>query len=117
MRDLVECMRSRYDAIVKHELCTGEVVDQWDCSGSGLYLFEPHFVPREQDEEGEGAEEEDAGFLVLFATDAQADKSFFVILDAADLAGGPLSMIEVPENQKVCSGLHGCWIPHQDGAT
>jgi len=99
-----------YDAIVKHELATGEVVDTWDCSGSGLHLFEPQFVPREEEEGGRSGKEDD-GFLVLFSTDAKRDKSFFVILDASDLASGPAAMIEVPQSQKVCSGLHGCWIP------
>ena len=69
----------------------------------GLFLGEPQFVPRE------GAEEEDDGFVVTFATNAVEDRSYFLILDAKDLAAGPISAIEVP--QKVASGLHGTWIP------
>ena len=83
-------------------ISAGDVLDRYEAE-EGLFLGEPQFVPRE------GTEEEDDGFVVTFATNAVEDRSYFLILDAKDLAAGPISAIEVP--QKVASGLHGTWIP------
>ena len=91
-----------YSALVKYDLESGQVVDRFDCE-RGLYLFEPEFVPRE------GSAGEEDGFLICFATHAEEDASFLVILDAKNLSKGPVSLIRVP--QKVASGLHGCFVP------
>ena len=99
-----------YNGLLKYRLETGEVLSRVDVP-EGFYLFEPCFVPRDSAAGGEGAQEEDDGFLVAFACDAAKEQSYFVVGDAKNLEAG-FRMLAIPH--KVAAGLHGCFIPHQD---
>jgi carotenoid cleavage dioxygenase-like enzyme len=70
--------------------------------GAGRMIGEPVFVPA-ADDRGE-----DAGWLLLFVYDATRDASDFVVLDASDVARGPLATVALP--QRVPAGFHGSWI-------
>jgi carotenoid cleavage dioxygenase len=50
---------------------------------------------------------EDDGYLVSFITDENTGTSECVLLDARDIAAGPVCRIALPH--KLCSGTHSCW--------
>ncbi|MET1114580.1 MAG: carotenoid oxygenase family protein [Comamonas sp.] len=54
-----------------------------------------------------GAVQEDDGYVVSFVTDMQADRSECLVLDARDLAAGPVTRIILPH--RISSGTHACW--------
>jgi carotenoid cleavage dioxygenase len=58
-------------------------------------------VPRQ-----EGAAEDDARVLVL-GYDPGRDTSDFFVLDARDIAGGPVARVRLPH--RVPYGFHGNW--------
>jgi carotenoid cleavage dioxygenase len=58
---------------------------------------------------GEG---EDDGYLLCYVYDVTRDRSDFVVLDASDVAAGPVAVVALPARVPV--GFHGNWIP--DGA-
>ena len=37
------------------------------------------------------------------------DRSECLVLDATDLAAGPIARVQLPE--RICSGTHSCWMP------
>jgi len=51
---------------------------------------------------------EDAGWLMGFVHDDSANKSSFVVLDANDIAPGPVARVALP--QRVPNGFHGNWF-------
>jgi carotenoid cleavage dioxygenase len=53
------------------------------------------------------AKDEDDGYVVSFVTDMAADRSECVVLDARDLAAGPVARILLPH--RLSSGTHSCW--------
>ena len=53
------------------------------------------------------AQAEDDGYVVSFVTDMQADRSECLVLDARDLAAGPVARIFLPH--RISSGTHSCW--------
>lgn len=57
--------------------------------------------------EGEGE-----GWLLTFAYDRTTDTSALAILDAQDVAAGPVARIHLPV--KVPFGFHGLWVPEDD---
>lgn len=65
---------------------------------------EPFFVA---DGKGEGE-----GWLLLFAYDRTTDTSHLAILDAQDVAAGPVARIHLPV--RVPYGFHGLWVPESD---
>ncbi len=67
----------------------------------GQVIGEAVFAPKA------GRGEEDAGYVLTFATDAVTLESTFVVLDAADFAGEPVAVVKLP--QRVPLGLHGNW--------
>jgi carotenoid cleavage dioxygenase len=75
-------------------------VDFWD-PGSNHHAGEVFFVP---DGDGEGE-----GWLMTFVYDHARNVSDFVILDAMDVARGPVAEIRMP--RRVPYGFHGAWIP------
>jgi carotenoid cleavage dioxygenase len=89
-----------YGATIKHDLRTGErtAYDYRPGWGGG----EPVFVARA------GATAEDDGWLVTFAHARDASAASFVVLDATDVARGPIA--EVPLPQRVPYGFHGNWV-------
>ncbi|GFH17146.1 carotenoid oxygenase [Haematococcus lacustris] len=57
---------------------------------------------------GKGVKEDD-GWLLSMVFDAEAEKSHVVILDAANVAAGPLARLQLPHH--VPMGLHGMFTP------
>ena len=56
-----------------------------------------------------GAVSEDDGYLVSFITDMEADLSECVLIDAKDIAAGPVCRIRLPH--RISSGTHATWAP------
>jgi carotenoid cleavage dioxygenase len=75
----------------------------WD-PGPHERAGEVSFVPAGK---GEGE-----GWLLTFAYDRTTDTSALAILDAQDVAAGPVARIHLPV--KVPFGFHGLWIPEDD---
>ncbi len=69
--------------------------------GDGVAGGEPLFVP-----DGPG---EDDGWVLLFTYDKARDASDLVVLDASDVAAGPVARVRLP--RRVPFGFHGCWVP------
>ena len=74
--------------------------DAWD-QGDGLPASEPIFVPRP-----DGTEEDD-GWLVAHVYDPARGATDAVVLDARDLAAGPLCTAHLPVNAGLT--FHGAW--------
>ncbi|MGZ4757524.1 MAG: carotenoid oxygenase family protein, partial [Acidimicrobiales bacterium] len=53
--------------------------------------------------------EPEQGYYVTFRTDRTTLTSDFVVLDADDIAAGPIARIPLPF--RVPAGLHGNWFP------
>lgn len=76
-------------------------LDRWD-PGPLYRAGEVVFVPAsEQAPEGDG-------WLLCFAYDRSRDASDFIVLDATDVAAGPVARIKLPG--RVPYGFHGWWI-------
>ncbi|MBI2703980.1 MAG: carotenoid oxygenase family protein [Actinobacteria bacterium] len=74
-------------------------MDRWD-PGPHYRAGEAVVVPR-------GAAEGDA-WVVTFAYDRTRDASDFVVLDAMNMAAGPVGRVELP--RRVPYGFHGWWV-------
>ncbi len=74
----------------------------WELPG-GDFAGEPVFVPRKA-----GAAEGD-GWLVSLVYRGAEDQSDFVVLDAQDIAAGPIASARIP--RRVPFGFHGNWRP------
>jgi len=85
-----------FTGLVKHDLETG--ASQTLAFGPGRYGSEAPFAPRV------GAASEDDGYLVSFITDMEADLSECVLIDAKDIAAGPVCRIRLPH--RISSGTH-----------
>ena len=72
----------------------------WD-PGAGRHSNEPFFVP--------GGAGEGEGWLLTFVFNRSRNVSDLVILDATNVAAGPVAEIEMP--RRVPHGFHGVWIP------
>lgn len=104
-------LRSRYayNSCVPH--FEGVVKYDLERRSTERYLFGPGrtanecpFAPRV------GARDEDDGYVVAFVADANAkDSGEVVILDAKNIAQGPLARVIIP--QRVPVGFHTIWIP------
>ncbi|MFC4290848.1 carotenoid oxygenase family protein [Sphingorhabdus arenilitoris] len=88
-----------FTGLRKHDLEAG-TIEAYDF-GEERYGSEAPFVPRI------GASEEDDGYLISFITDMKADRSECVILDARDIAAGPVCRIILPH--RISSGTHAVW--------
>jgi 8'-apo-carotenoid 13,14-cleaving dioxygenase len=89
-----------FGATIKHDLMTGESVS-YD-HGPGRGAGEAVFVPRSN------SSAEDDGWLLAFTHANDASSASFVVLDAQDLARGPVA--EIPLPQRVPYGFHGNWV-------
>jgi carotenoid cleavage dioxygenase len=67
----------------------------------GWRIGEAVFAPKA------GRTEEEAGYILTFATDAATMESTFMILDAEDFGGDPVAVVKLP--RRVPLGLHGNW--------
>jgi carotenoid cleavage dioxygenase len=83
----------------KIDFSTGESTI-WD-PGPTRHADEAFFVPVGS---GEGE-----GFPLAFVYDHQSDGSVLAVLDATNVAKGPVAEIRMP--RRVPHGFHGCWIP------
>jgi carotenoid cleavage dioxygenase len=90
-----------FDAVVKHDVVTG--TEQRYAFGDGVFGSETVFAPRA------GATGEDDGYLVTFTTDINRDCSECLVLDATDVAAGPVARVRLPE--RISSGTHAWWAP------
>jgi carotenoid cleavage dioxygenase len=88
-----------FAGVTRRDLRTGREV-RWDpgrARSAGEWLFVPS---------GEG---EDEGFLLSYVYDRADDSSALVVLDAADVAAGPVGSVRLP--QRVPYGFHATWVP------
>jgi carotenoid cleavage dioxygenase-like enzyme len=90
-----------FTGLVKHDLETGGSTTLE--FGPNRYGSEAPFAPRV------GAADEDDGYLVSFITDMDADLSECVLIDAKDVAAGPVCHIRLPH--RISSGTHATWAP------
>jgi carotenoid cleavage dioxygenase-like enzyme len=103
--------RSRYsynscvphlEGLVKYDTLTG--AQQKYLFGAGRTSNEAPFAPRV------GANDEDDGYVVTFVADKNAGaRGEAIILDAKNIAAGPIARIEIP--QRVPVGFHTTWVP------
>lgn len=70
--------------------------------GPNRWWSEAPFAPND------GWQAEDDGYLVGFVWDGDAQKSKVVVMNAADIAAGPLCRITLP--QRVPNGFHATWV-------
>ena len=52
---------------------------------------------------------EDAGYLLSFVHDDATNADELAIIDASNVAAGPVAWIETP--QRVPYGFHAAWVP------
>lgn len=89
-----------FDGIVKYDTQTGATDRHW--FGPGRWGSEAPFAPRP------GGIAEDDGWLLSFVHDETTDRSEVVVLDAADLAAGPIARVLLPA--RVPIGFHATWV-------
>lgn len=88
-----------FNGLTKHDLHTGEA--EHFSFGDDRFGSEAPFIPRE------GAQSEDDGYLISFITDMAQNRSESIIIDAQDMAAGPICTILLPH--RICSGTHATW--------
>ena len=88
-----------FEGITGYDFATG-ALDRW-ISGPDLQPNEALFVPDSPDA-GQGE-----GWLLSYAWDRTVDRSELVILDATNLAAGPVAWVELP--QRVPFGFHAAF--------
>ena len=93
----------RLGATLKHDVLTGArtMFDYGPGRGAG----EPVFVARDG---SDPASDEDDGWLVTFTHANDGSDASFVVLDARDLARGPVAEVKLPK--RVPYGFHGNWV-------
>ncbi len=90
-----------FDSIAHVDLATGRRAALELAPGD--FTGEPVFVPRKA-----GAAEGD-GWVVALIYRGEEDQSDFVVLDAQDVAAGPIASARIP--RRVPHGFHGNWRP------
>ena len=90
-----------FDGLVKHDLHTGN--EQRFAFDDGVYGSETAMAPRV------GSTGEDDGYLVTLTTDMNADASYCLVFDAANVCDGPVCKLALPE--RISSGTHSTWAP------
>ncbi|MBA3906708.1 MAG: carotenoid oxygenase family protein [Pseudonocardiales bacterium] len=89
-----------FDGLLRYDLVTGE--RQEHRFGPGRFGSEAPFAPRD------GSIGDDDGYLVSFVTDERDGRSEVEILDASDIAAGPVARVLLP--QRVPLGFHATWV-------
>jgi carotenoid cleavage dioxygenase len=87
--------------LIKHEYRTGEM-EVWEPSptelgGDWLFVADP------------GGDADDEGWLLSYVHDEATERTRFVVLDATDVAAGPVASVPLP--QRVPYGFHAAWVP------
>ncbi len=90
-----------YDGVIKYDTVAGTSVQH--TYGASRYGGEVAFAPRV------GAKGEDDGYLVTFVHDRASGRGEVVVLDARDVASGPVARVVLP--QQVPIGYHSWWVP------
>jgi carotenoid cleavage dioxygenase-like enzyme len=93
-----------FTGLVKHDLEKG--TSQSVSLGERRYASESPFVPRLN------AKREDDGYLVSFVTDMVANRSECILIDALNLAAGPVCRIFLPH--RISCGTHATWANASD---
>lgn len=75
----------------------------------GVYASESPMAPRVDGDGSTDGRAEDDGYVLTFVTDMNADASECQIFDAADISGGPIARVLLPE--RISSGTHTVWAP------
>ncbi|MFD2354965.1 carotenoid oxygenase family protein [Nonomuraea ferruginea] len=90
--------------IVKYDLSGGEVtghaLPEWTSTGEAV------FVPATS-----GPRREDDGWLITITTTLDGNASRLLVLDASDVAAGPVATVHLPRG--VPTGFHGTWFPDE----
>ncbi len=89
-----------YDELFRLDLVKGTIAVH---RFPGQAIGEAVFAPKA------GRSEEEAGYILTFATDLATLQSTFVILDAEDFSAAPVAVVKLP--RRVPLGLHGNWLP------
>ena len=89
-----------FDGIVRYDLHSGD--SEHYRYGEGRWGSESPFAPRDN------STGEDDGYLVSFVTDERDQHSEVEILDASDIAAGPVARVVLP--QRVPLGFHATWV-------
>jgi carotenoid cleavage dioxygenase len=91
-----------FDGIVKYDTTTGATDRHW--FGPGRWGSEAPFAPRSNAID----RDEDDGYIVSFVQDETAGRSEVVVLDAKDIAAGPVARVLLPG--RVPIGFHAVWV-------
>jgi carotenoid cleavage dioxygenase len=91
----------RFGGMYRLDVTDGSV-EHWD-AGPGRAANEGLFVP-----DPDGTDEDD-GWVLTYVYDAATDKSELAVLDATDLAAGPVGTVALPV--RVPHGFHAAWVP------
>ena len=89
-----------FGGLIKHDMTTGddEVWDTGPAAHSGRVAVRPRRTRGE-----------DAGYLLTYVHDEATDKSELVVIDATEVADGPIAQVELPA--RVPYGFHAAWVP------
>jgi carotenoid cleavage dioxygenase-like enzyme len=90
-----------FDAIVKYDTDTGASTTFEH--GQDRFASESTFAKRD------GATDEDDGWLIHFVHDRREGTSELAVLDARDIAAGPVATVKIP--CRVPVGFHAHWVP------
>ena len=88
-------------AVIKFDFTDGSRTI-WE-PGPTRHATEPLFVPGDVNDLAD-----DAGWLLSLVHDDATDESVLAVLDATDVAAGPVAEIVIP--QRVPYGFHGTWV-------
>jgi len=89
-----------YHGVAKIDCDAGTTASLWD-AGPRVFVSAPQFVA--------GGSGEDEGWVLAWTHDASAQRGELVILDAADLARGPIARLALPAPLPPAS--HVDWLP------
>ena len=98
--------RFLFNGLVSHDMETGDSASL--SFGEGRYGSEAPFAPRID------AKDENDGYVVSFITDMKEDRSECVVIDAKDIAAGPVCRVILPH--RISSGTHAVWASHEEVA-
>jgi carotenoid cleavage dioxygenase-like enzyme len=90
----------QFGGLIKHDYDHG-TREQWT-PGPNVHTGEWLFVPAGADTA------DDAGYLLTYDYDAGRNRSHLLIVDATDVAHGPIASIALP--QRVPYGFHATWV-------
>jgi carotenoid cleavage dioxygenase len=89
-----------FDAVVKYDESSGTRTQWW--AGRHGHVGESVFAP-----DPEGTDEDD-GWLLNIVYDDARDTSELIVLDARDVAAGPIATVHLP--RRVPFGFHANWF-------